>query len=268
MWPKSLWCATARMGVPLPSTQLDSFFSDGSFGGATLADLEMAAEHFGLPSKVVAYDWDQLLKHDGTAILFVDGNHFVTADPREREVGEVAVADSIRIYDARRAAAIWLTRTELESIWNGDALLLLLLRRNREHASGPLFATDYCLQDVGLLRDPLEVNYRFPVRNDGNKALTLKVLGTSCTCTTATFTSQTLGPGDDGFLDVTFSLKSTEGRFGGLVVAETNDPQRRNVSFHLRGAVYRNNLLSTQSLLLGQIDPGSKVSSAIVAFEP
>lgn len=118
--PQSLWIATRRLGAPVEWDRVSSAFKDGSTNGTTLRDLTGVAASLGLHAETKRVSWNELTEHAGTAIIFVNGNHFVAVDCREQ-----GPDGSIRVYDPNSCAE-WMVRAELEAIWQGESLLLRL----------------------------------------------------------------------------------------------------------------------------------------------
>ena len=261
--PTSLWVAFQRLGVPTGIDKTRRMFKDGTNGGTSLVDLQAVADQLGVVSSVKKIGWQELLKHKGTAILFVQNNHFIAVDPWSR----TKEPECVKVFDPDRLFAITMSEHELLEIWDGDCLLLS--KRGLTDKTTATIECNYLLEDAGLVRDQLRTKYRFPVRNVGNKPLTLEVLGTSCKCSTAKFSKTVLKTGETANLDVVYQLKSDlEGRFNGRVMVKTNDPSQPHLMFFVQGAGYRTKLISTQQTIFGKMAPDSTKSYLVAIHDP
>src|SRR4029078_11349034 len=126
-------------------------------------------------------NWDELSRLDGTAVLFIEGNHYVAVDPRNtpRDMNQAA---AIRIYEPQKPAQWW-TQDKLEAAWEGEALVLIKQTpRVKETASGPCIVWDQCFVDQGILMDTPLAHYQFAFRNVGSSDLIIGDVKSSCGC--------------------------------------------------------------------------------------
>lgn len=259
--PRCLWIAAGRLGQPLPARQIEELFRDGTARGTTLAELNAAVTRLGIASELTKTGWNALREKPSLAILFVSDNHFVVADST---VSAPAGQDAIRIFEPDRLG-VWMTRAELQRIWNGDSLLLFT--KPSQRTDHPRAAPARCFDDVGLIRDSRKVHFQFPVRNTGSSPLKLRVANTSCSCTSATLSQVTVEPGDQSVLEAVVNLERKEGPFQEVVFLDSNDPERPQLRFDLKGGVYRSRILSTQRAHLGRIAPGSRHRFCIGVYD-
>ncbi len=84
-----------------------------------------------------------------------------------------------------------------------------------------------------------KVETDFQMKNTGGKMLQILSVSTSCGCTTAEASSQTLLPGQSARLHVTFDprLMGEKGDILRMVYVKSNDAQRPEVEIELRGNV-------------------------------
>jgi hypothetical protein len=260
--PRSLWIAARRLGVPVDAPEVENLFRDGSTRGTTLADLRSAAVQVGLRARTTHADWDELTGKPVIAILFVSENHFVVVDS---SVANPAHRDSVRIFDPDRLA-VWMTKAELQAIWRGACLFLSA--NEIAPSDGPKVSLDRCYEDLGLVREMRTAAFQFSIRNLGTELLTVRVGNTTCSCTSAKLSEESIPSGTVARLDAIVNLERKEGRFNEVVILETNDPERPQLRFDLKGCVYRSHLLSTQRAHFGRIAPGSQTRFCVAVFDP
>lgn len=66
------------------------------------------------------------------------------------------------------------------------------------------------------------VNHRFEFKNDGGAPLVVTRVTTDCGCTTPTFTHESIAPGAEGFIEVTFDPEGRPGVFVKNILVYTN----------------------------------------------
>jgi hypothetical protein len=204
-----------------------------------------------------------LQKFDGTAILFVQGNHFVAADPRERK--ETASHDlSIRIYD--ETVAKWVTRQDLEAMkWDGTALTL---RRQIGPSDGPKAVFDKLLQDIGTQRSGLLFPVVYQVQNVGSKPLEIKDVRTNCGCASAQASERSIAPGQVATVTLEVDLTLKNGDFDTSAIVSTNDPLQPVFRLKLQGNSYVKPVIWERQITLGDIAGGSTMVRQLVVHTP
>jgi Protein of unknown function (DUF1573)/Peptidase C39 family len=263
--PRSLWTAGRRLGNPLGWSRVAEYFRDDASQGTTLLELEVGARALGLRASTRRLGWEELKHHDGVAVVFVNQRHFLAVDPREKAPTEMATTESVRVYDPDRVAT-WLSRPELDSIWEGECLLLM----KPEGASrrGPVASLESCYEDSGLVKGRMSAEFRFPIRNVGTEPLSLAVINASCACTSVRLSSTLVLPGAEAYVDAVVNLENKQGKFGEAVTVKTNDPKCGAITFALAGAAPREVLLSTRRAYLSRLSPGSSADYTVAVYDP
>jgi hypothetical protein len=97
-----------------------------------------------------------------------------------------------------------------------------------EGAPTPKLVLRSASHDFGRIYSNWDVEHVFGIENQGDAELLINNLVTSCGCTTATLTSNLIGPGERADLAVTFDadLHPTQGQVSRLVWFATNDPRQ------------------------------------------
>jgi hypothetical protein len=71
-------------------------------------------------------------------------------------------------------------------------------------------------------------------KNTGNMSLVLSNVSASCGCTTPSYSTEPVAPGDKGFITVKFNSKGKEGKLNKTVTAFANTkPAENMVSFKI-----------------------------------
>ena len=264
--PISLWIAAQRLGVPVSLQQLGREFKESS-SGTSFGELQRAAERAGLIATLGRVEWNELIKHDGTAILLINGNHFVTVDCREKDAEVLPDIERIRLYDANDFAR-WFDRDKLLKVWDGPALLLSSSVFTDRPSQEPRLASPFFYSDVGLIRNSNATTFNIPISNVGGEPLTVKVKGTSCGCGLAKLREEVIEPGAASELEVIIDLNRVSRRFSANVLVETNDPRNQALVFTVSGAAYREQILSSQSVEFGRLQPGKSETLRLAVYDP
>jgi len=107
-------------------------------------------------------------------------------------------------------------------------IILLLAACTR----APILTVEPSEFDFGDISAAAPVSATLQVRNQGNRALTISDISTSCGCTTAAVTQSTVAAGQTTDLQVTFDPQAHPGLYGPLlriVYLQSNDPDHPEV---------------------------------------
>lgn len=94
------------------------------------------------------------------------------------------------------------------------------------------------------------VTTTFAVSNQGNGPLQIESVTTSCGCTTAEISHQTIGPGESANLTVNFDPQAHAGAVGQFlrsVYLRTNDPANPEVEVQIKANVVENSIVEQVS---------------------
>jgi hypothetical protein len=94
------------------------------------------------------------------------------------------------------------------------------------------------------------VTTTFAVNNHGNRSLQIESITTSCGCTTAEISRQTIGPGESAKLTVNFDPQTHAGAVGDFlrsVYLRTNDPANPEVEVQIKANVVENSIVEQVS---------------------
>ena len=82
--------------------------------------------------------------------------------------------------------------------------------------------------DFGTVKEGNVVDYTFTFKNKGEGTLTIDDIKTSCGCTAALVSSNSLKPGEEGTLKVELNTKHRTGKMSRTVTVKSNDPKEPN----------------------------------------
>ena len=82
------------------------------------------------------------------------------------------------------------------------------------------------------------ITHRFVFTNTGDAPVTVQNVAASCGCTTTGWTKEPVAPGQQGYVDATYSPNGRPGAFGkSLTVTSTGEPQQ--ITLTISGAVIK-----------------------------
>ncbi|HUT31782.1 MAG TPA: DUF1573 domain-containing protein [Sedimentisphaerales bacterium] len=265
--PTSLFNALGRIGVNCHFRDLASQCEISS-KGVTLRELERVANGVKeAKSRVKRLNWDGLKRLDGAAVLFVNDDHFIAADPRETPPSSSAKGAAVRIYDEARPAQ-WMTREQLEEIWTGETLAIERRGPSLRQDTGPRIEWEDCFIDNGVLKPNSISQYAFSFRNVGSADLTIDSVKKSCGCATYTLTSERLARGQAGVIEVQVDLEGKEGYLLNHLAVKTNDPVNPLSILRMAAGVRKARVLSAERISLGDLPQGGKVTREFYATDP
>lgn len=246
--PRSLWVATMRLGIP---ASLEDIINQCPRGVASTSflDLKNIAESMDLIATGVCIDPETLADLDTPAILHTSENHFICADPREKETG--GNPSRVRIYDLPRPA-VWKTCQELESMWNGETLLISLPSQVSS-SRGPRIQFDTLLSDFGIAEVTAAATFR--VQNVGDAPLRIEEVIPECACTKVHLPTHLLNPGEDCCLTTEVDLRGLGGPQLNIHQLRTNDLGSPIIDLVLQGTAGNSIHVSTNRIDLGHVFP-------------
>jgi len=254
--PHALYVAINRLGVSnnLMEIARELPITDR---GVSFGDLSKCAQKRGFLTELSRFSCDDLVKIDTPVILWVNGNHFLTIDPREKHPED---ANMVRIYD-HGSPAIWWSRSKLESQWTGESMVI---HNNQPTISedGPKLKWKNCLQDCGFVNPEQKGEFEFVFENTGNKPLELTVAKIGCGCGKAEVKPNIIEPGKKGLVNVSVDMSSKRGYFSTFVLLNTNDPSVHKSIIRVSGGVLQPILTSLDVLYLGELHRGTSLTKS------
>lgn len=254
----ALFCALLALGhAVFPEQVKNQLLHDNQ--NTSMLSLKTAAENLGLAVQAQRLDWSGLRKLEGVAILWVNKNHYIMADPRHKSLND----NSLLVFDSGFGSE--LRRSQIESMWSGETLVLKQ-KDSKKGASkeGPSAHLESLLVWTGDNAADQDRNLTIPVRNTGTRNLEIIDTKTSCGCTSAKATPSEVPPGGVANLEIVFNLQGERGPFVHNVYLKSNDPTSPNTMLVIAGLGTSDRLLSDEALEFGDIYPGSSTRRSVV----
>jgi hypothetical protein len=252
--PRALATAAMLDGIPVSMDSLVDQFQLQS-AGTSLHEVKRVAERIGLRSVGVRLDWDELQRQSTPAILFVSGDHFVVVDPKDTRAGDHGL--ELRLYDPPGLAR-YVSRPELDGIWNGAALLVGKAAGSSGSGAARARASfESLLFDFGVRGDSHIVSHSFAFRNEGAEPLEILGIEQSCGCTSVSASKDSIPPGDEGRIEVSMDPGGKRGKQVESVTLHTNDPLHPTVTLLLQGWIDRNIYVTRKSLAFHGLTRGA-----------
>jgi len=91
--------------------------------------------------------------------------------------------------------------------------------------------------DFGKIKQGDEPTYEFVFKNEGDGALTIKNVETSCGCTAALVSDKKIDPGASGKIRVSFSSRGYSGEVTKYIYVDTDDPGAPRLQLKISAAV-------------------------------
>jgi hypothetical protein len=98
----------------------------------------------------------------------------------------------------------------------------------------PVMQVDSPTVDLGKIFEGDTIMHTYKFKNTGNMPLVLSAVNASCGCTTPSYSSDPVQPGENGFINVKFNSKGKEGKLNKTVTAYANTkPADNQFSFKI-----------------------------------
>ena len=110
--------------------------------------------------------------------------------------------------------------------------------------------------DFGVMRPEEEGKHTFVVRNTGKAKLTLALGATTCKCTLGELGKETLEPGEETEILLSWTVKTNEDFFQQTAEVRTNDPVNMALRLQVSGKVVRKISLVPEAWTFGEIAAG------------
>jgi len=113
--------------------------------------------------------------------------------------------------------------------------------------------------NFGAVLQGSKVAHEFEIGNEGEADLLIQRISASCGCTASTVSSRTIPPGKSEKLRVEFDTAGFSGNKTKSVQVVTNDPQRQEIVFSLKGVVEPGVVVEPARLEFGEITSSSSL---------
>ena len=129
--------------------------------------------------------------------------------------------------------------------------------------AAPQLVAENLNYDFGEILQGEQVEYIFRFRNGGDEVLQISNVRSSCGCTAALLSATRIGPGDMGELRTTFDSTRFKGGIHKTITVDTNDPQKKQVSFAVKGKVKAEVLLQPERVNWGKVKGDTPLTSTV-----
>lgn len=270
--PIALSTALGRLGIVRPPAAIASA-CQVTVQGVRMTELVNAATALQEVQVVSGrFDWEELRKHDGTAVLHVNDDHFVCVDPREQS--RSGFSGSMRVYQSNRPA-LWWTRNRLSEVWSGRAFLL---QKNSIRLAGYADSStteksqiewESCYLDNGVLDEEVDDSaFTFRFRNIGADVLTIGDISTTCGCMDAEVSDRELAPGESASLRFGVDLAGKDGFVFQQATVVSNDPDRPVTVLSMGVGIPRRRIVSSDLIRLSDLPQRSETHHELLIADP
>jgi hypothetical protein len=129
--------------------------------------------------------------------------------------------------------------------------------------SGPHIAAAEPDHDFGSVEQGFIVEHRFEVVNQGDQALEIKSVKSSCGCSAMLESSKTLAPGERGWVEASLDTVRLSGPQAKAVRVKTNDPVQPELTLMLHGTVLADVVAEPRQVFFGRLERGEAASSVV-----
>ncbi len=123
--------------------------------------------------------------------------------------------------------------------------------------AAPSLVVEQPVFDFGEVTQGQKVPHTFTFRNAGDEPLHIDKVSSSCGCTAALVSAETLAPGESGEVEATFDSTRFRGAVTKTITLYTNDPQRPVMKMSINGKIRVTLSVAPERINLGQIRTGS-----------
>src|SRR5208283_2648177 len=128
----------------------------------------------------------------------------------------------------------------------------------------PKIQVENPLFDFGTATEATMVNHTFKLKNTGKGRLVISHVKTSCGCTAAKPTKNTLEPGEETEINVGFDTHFQKGHQVRMITAFTNDPDTPEAIMTMQGNVKQQVSATPADVSFGDVKQGTEVTKEVV----
>lgn len=123
------------------------------------------------------------------------------------------------------------------------------------------------LYDFGTATEATMVNHTFKIKNVGQGRLVISHVKTSCGCTAATPSKNTLAPGEEAEISVGFDTHFQKGHQVRTITASTNDPGTPEAIMTIQGIVKQEVAATPSDVAFGKVKQGTEVTREVIVSD-
>ena len=125
---------------------------------------------------------------------------------------------------------------------------------------------DSTTHDFGVMSVGSQGDHTFVLRNIGTAPLTLRVGRTTCKCTLGELASNSVEPGEETEIKLSWIVKSNATQFGQEAEIHTNDPNHAVIPFKVQGQVIREFELTPDIIDVGLKSPSEGIQAETTVY--
>ncbi len=117
--------------------------------------------------------------------------------------------------------------------------------------------------DFGQIYKGQKVEHIYKFENRGKNILEIKKVKTSCGCTAAILTNDTIPPGETGEIKATFSSGSVSGNIKKNITVASNDPDTPKYRLTISGEIIKDLIIKPEYIDFGSVSVGEKSNKTV-----
>jgi len=121
----------------------------------------------------------------------------------------------------------------------------------------PILSVDKPVLNFGTISQGKKLNFAFKLTNNGDSPLSITRTRTSCGCTVAHISTNSIAPGKSAELKITFDSSNFGGKVSKTITVESNDPEAPSTTITIKGIINEDLVVTPRQLNLGQTHIGS-----------
>lgn len=130
----------------------------------------------------------------------------------------------------------------------------------------PIAVTPKTVYNFGVLPRFTQTHHVFKIHNQGTAPLELKQGASSCSCTLLGLDTSKVMPGETAEIKLEWTLKFKEGPFSQSAVIYTNDPDRKEIEFVVKGLTETRLGLSESEVVFSSLYPGDSTTKEVLLY--
>jgi hypothetical protein len=141
--------------------------------------------------------------------------------------------------------------------------LMLFFSATSLWAAGPSIAPEKPIFHFGQIAEGTRLEHTFRFKNNGDSVLIINKVRSSCGCTAALLSADTIPPGEFGEVRTVFNSDGFSGSVVKTIYLHTNDPLQETVRFQLQGMVQKEIEVMPSRLQFSNLDKKNPAKATI-----
>lgn len=120
--------------------------------------------------------------------------------------------------------------------------------------------------DFGVMHRNTEGEHAFKIRNTGTGPLRLKVTGSTCKCTVGELANDSIAPGEESEIKLSWKTRSVSSEFAQTATIQTNDPNNVEIKLSVHGALVESLITEPTHWDAGNVTSGEPIELNLTAY--